>query len=209
MKKNNAILDSLTKRIEAIRSSHPELFDNISNSILQFSKDLQSIESFSENMKMSRKNLRKFDRTAKLQIGGGHRLLAGYINLDIFLPADIVWDVRSGIPFPDSRFDEIFCEHFFEHLDYPKSASNFLSEAYRTLNKGGVLKIVVPDCGAPITQYCKNNNRYFKKMVNFNYSKTALECRHPGRSDSGDPGSRLIIPSLDSGYFDDYFKIPE
>jgi ubiquinone/menaquinone biosynthesis C-methylase UbiE len=91
--------------------------------------------------------------------------------LDIFQPADIVWDVRSGLPFQDERFEEIFCEHFFEHLDFPKSALFFLSEAFRTIKKGGLLKIVVPDCKRPLKEYNLNNKKYFNKIKEICYSK--------------------------------------
>ena len=114
------IIAKIKNKIAKIERADINLFKNISNSILQLNKDLDSIISFQKNKNKSLKNLSRFNYLKKLQIGGGSRFLDGYLNLDIFKPADILWDVRSGIPFSDNRFDEIFCEHFFEHLEFPK-----------------------------------------------------------------------------------------
>lgn len=110
----------IKNKIAKIEKTDSNLFKNISNSILQFNKDLDAIISFQENKNKSLKNLSRFNHLKKLQIGGGSRFLSGYLNLDIFEPADILWDVRSKMPFSNNRFDEIFCEHFFEHLEFPK-----------------------------------------------------------------------------------------
>lgn len=163
--------EDIKKKINEVKKTSPKLFENINNSILQLNKDLDAILSFKKNMDSSLINISKFNSLKKIQIGGGIRALAGYINLDIFKPADIIWDVRSGMPFPKNRFEEIFCEHFFEHLDFPKSATFFLKEAARTLKKGGELKIVVPDCEKPLKEYFLKNNRYFKTITKLCFSK--------------------------------------
>ncbi|PIR40042.1 MAG: glycosyltransferase [Candidatus Zambryskibacteria bacterium CG10_big_fil_rev_8_21_14_0_10_34_34] len=165
------IIEEIKNKINKIQLINPDLFDNINNSILQINKELNSIISFEENKSSSIKKLKKFDGIKKLQIGGGSRNLDGYINLDIFQPTDIVWDIRSGLPFQDNRFEEIFCEHFFEHLDFPKSAILFLNEAFRTIKKGGLLKIVVPDCGKSLKEYNLNNKKYFNAIKKICFSK--------------------------------------
>lgn len=164
-------INVIKKKIGIVEKNNPMLFLNINNSLVQLNKDLNALISFVNEKNISIAKVNSFKDKEKLQIGGGSRILDDYLNLDIFQPADIVWDVRSKMPFPNNRFKEIFCEHFFEHLYYPKSAVFFLKEVYRILKKGGELKIVVPDCGKSLKEYSKRNNKYFKKLTNVCYSK--------------------------------------
>jgi hypothetical protein len=48
------------------------------------------------------------------------------------------------IPYADGSVAEIFAGHFLEHLDQDEGAE-FLREAYRVLEPGGKLGVVVPD----------------------------------------------------------------
>lgn len=164
-------IEQIKKKIRKIEKTNPELFKNINNSILQLNKDLDTIISFEQNKLWSTKKIQGFDSLSKLQVGGGSRILNDYINLDVFLPANIIWDVRSGIPFPENRFKEVFCEHFFEHLDFPKSATFFLKEAFRTLKSDGELKLVVPDCGKPLAEYSSSNKKYFDEIKQVCFGK--------------------------------------
>lgn len=57
----------------------------------------------------------------------------------------IVHDLRN-LPIPifvDNMFDGVYNEHFIEHLD-KQSGINFLSEMYRILKPGGVLRTIWP-----------------------------------------------------------------
>ena len=47
----------------------------------------------------------------------------------------------------------IFTEHVFEHIDYTEEAPYFLSECYRVLQPGGVLRIIVPDAELYLKAY--------------------------------------------------------
>lgn len=53
-------------------------------------------------------------------------------------------DAAKGFPHPDQSVNAIYSSHMLEHLDV-EEAKHFLSEAYRVLETGGVLRIVVPD----------------------------------------------------------------
>lgn len=170
MKVDKKLIEDIKNKLNLIEHKDFNLFENITNSLFQVNKDLNSIVSFFENKNLSTENIRKYTALYRLQVGGGSRVLDGYINLDIFKPADIVWDVRSGIPFEDKRFTEVFCEHFFEHLDFPRSSLFFLEEVFRVLKKGGSLKIVVPDCGTPLVKYSIKDDRYFEKIKDICYS---------------------------------------
>ena len=37
-------------------------------------------------------------KVLKVQIGGGTHILPGFLNIDIIPPADVIYDVREGIP---------------------------------------------------------------------------------------------------------------
>lgn len=79
----------------------------------------------------------------KLNIGSGGTPIKGYLNIDNRDVAEMVWDVRDGLPFPDSSVEEIVSSHFLEHLTDPESFE-FLREALRVLEPKGKLSIRVP-----------------------------------------------------------------
>ncbi|AXI78957.1 class I SAM-dependent methyltransferase [Peterkaempfera bronchialis] len=89
----------------------------------------------------------------KIQIGGGGHRIEGFLNIDIVPPADLLWDVREGIPLADDSTQEVFSEHFLEHIDYPRSAKHYAHEAHRVLAPGGQLITGVPDAAYVLSQY--------------------------------------------------------
>ncbi|RLC35355.1 glycosyltransferase [Candidatus Shapirobacteria bacterium] len=110
-------------------------------------------------------------QTRKVQIGGGSHVLAGYLNIDICPPADVVFDIREYIPLQDSTVDHIFSEHFLEHIDYPVSVKKFVSECYRVLKQGGELILGVPDGELILNKYVERDVDFYKKMISKWYSK--------------------------------------
>ncbi|MEW8996150.1 methyltransferase domain-containing protein [Clostridium sp.] len=97
----------------------------------------------------------------KIQIGGGTRYFEEFFNIDINEPADLIHDVREGIPLEDNISNMIFCEHFLEHLDYPRSVYKFINECYRILKPNGKLIIGVPDGEQVIRAYVNNDVDYY------------------------------------------------
>ncbi|MGA4943740.1 class I SAM-dependent methyltransferase [Streptomyces cinereoruber] len=93
------------------------------------------------------------DKPAKVQIGGGAHRIDGFFNIDLVPPADLLWDIREGIPLQDDSTEEIFSEHFLEHIDYPRSAKHYVLEAYRVLAPGGRIITGVPDAAFALSQY--------------------------------------------------------
>lgn len=71
------------------------------------------------------------------------------------------WRYRTG------NVDIVYASHLFEHLTL-KSASLFLSEAYRCLRPGGVIRIVVPD----LYQICK---KYVNEYDSDTFDKSSTE----------------------------------
>lgn len=89
----------------------------------------------------------------KVQIGGGAHRIDGFFNIDAVPPADLLWDVREGIPLHDATVRFLFSEHFLEHIDYPRSAKHYAREAHRVLASGGQVVTGVPDAAFVLNQY--------------------------------------------------------
>ena len=80
----------------------------------------------------------------KLQIGSGDNFIDDWLNTDLNFKKDVAYlDAGNDYPFIDQTFDFIFSEHLFEHLD-EKQQLKMLSECFRILKKGGVLRIATP-----------------------------------------------------------------
>lgn len=88
-----------------------------------------------------------------VQIGGGAHRIDSFFNIDAVPPADLLWDVREGIPLHDATVQVLFSEHFLEHIDYPHSAKHYAREAHRVLAPGGQVITGVPDAAHVLNQY--------------------------------------------------------
>jgi predicted SAM-dependent methyltransferase len=101
-----------------------------------------------------------------LNVGAGEHGKNGWINLDAFSQTSIncVYDARKKLPFPSGSVKGIFCEHFFEHIDYAEEAPKFLSECYRVLREDGVLRIIVPDAEKYLIAYAQGGWHGFEKL---------------------------------------------
>lgn len=108
--------------------------------------------------------------TNKIQIGGGKYTLEGYLNIDIVPPADLACDIREGIPLEDECSEFIFNEHFFEHIDYPKSAKKVISEFFRILKSGGQVVLGVPDSELAAKSYVARDKEFYEKALSTWYA---------------------------------------
>ena len=81
-----------------------------------------------------------------LNIACGGRFHSSWVNIDFHKTATDVMAVNilKGLPFSDNSFKVAYSSHFFEHLAQ-RQIDFVLSEIYRILDRGGVLRIVVPD----------------------------------------------------------------
>jgi predicted SAM-dependent methyltransferase len=74
-------------------------------------------------------------------------------QLAIQWPKDIlVHDVRKGLPFPDGALSAIYASHLLEHL-YMEEAVKLLSECFRVLEPGGIVRFAVPDLRSIVSEY--------------------------------------------------------
>ncbi len=89
----------------------------------------------------------------KLNLGCGDVYFDDWVNIDMESEkADLKHDLRSPLPYDDSSADYIYNEHFIEHLTV-KEGLVFLSDCYRVLKKGGVLRIATPDLDYLLFRY--------------------------------------------------------
>jgi predicted SAM-dependent methyltransferase len=89
-----------------------------------------------------------------INLGCGPSALEGWVNVDIARGAhiDVIWDLRSGLPFSDESCAVIFSEHVIEHLS-KEDAFELLRECHRILQRGGVLRLSTPDAGRYLRSY--------------------------------------------------------
>lgn len=82
----------------------------------------------------------------RLNLGCGPYSREGFINIDKNprqTNADLIRDVRKGLPYDDSSVDEIWASHFFEHLTC-EELLDVMEECYRVMRAGTLLTIIVP-----------------------------------------------------------------
>lgn len=88
----------------------------------------------------------------KLDLGCGAFTKEGFIGLDSlpngsnpfgveYTKTDVVCNLNEGIPAKDSTVNEIYCGHFFEHVD---NLTEFINEIYRVCSNDAKIEIVVP-----------------------------------------------------------------
>lgn len=61
-------------------------------------------------------------------------------------------DASKHIPVPDGSCDVVYSSHMLEHMGR-QEADKFLIEAYRILEPGGIIRLVVPDLKMRIEKY--------------------------------------------------------
>lgn len=83
----------------------------------------------------------------KLNLGCGDKMRRGYVNVDLNCSPDVRCDLSVfPWPFEDASADEVFSEHFLEHVaDYERT----MLEIHRILKPGGLLHFKVPHFRSP------------------------------------------------------------
>jgi predicted SAM-dependent methyltransferase len=94
-----------------------------------------------------------------LCVGSGAAPLPGWINIDLRRPADVILDVRFGIPLDDAQVDFIYSEHLIEHLSL-EDGMRFFEECRRVLKEHGVARFAAPDLAEIVTDYSTNWQRH-------------------------------------------------
>ncbi|MFC1993393.1 methyltransferase domain-containing protein [Chloroflexota bacterium] len=92
-------------------------------------------------------------------------------------------NLKYGIPFANESIDYIYTSHFVEHL-YRDEAKMFMTETYRALKKGGMIRVGIPDLQYAFSLYKRGrteealnlfyvnskseDNNYHRYMYDFN-----------------------------------------
>lgn len=107
-----------------------------------------------------------------LEIGSGNKKSSNnkkslnnnkWTTVDLY-GADIIHDLRKGIPLPDNSVNQIYASHFFEHIEF-KDLIVLLNEIYRVLKKDGNLSVCVPDSSLYIKSYLEGKNFFAKEKA--------------------------------------------
>lgn len=94
----------------------------------------------------------------RVNLGCGERKLDGYVNVDVCGNPDVRVDLSTfPWPFEDSSVDEVFSEHFLEHVnDFEKT----ILEMHRILKHGGLLRFKVPHFKSPYYPWHLHLNQF-------------------------------------------------
>jgi predicted SAM-dependent methyltransferase len=90
-----------------------------------------------------------------VNVGCGPFGREGWVNLDLFPAPGVTMrvDCRRRLPLADGSARGIHVEHYFEHLEPSVERPRFLAECRRCLERGGVLRVLVPDMRRYIEAY--------------------------------------------------------
>lgn len=96
-----------------------------------------------------------------VNLGCGYHPFPGWVNVDLARGyADVVWDIRQGLPFQEGTCRVIFGEHLIEHLTR-EEALHLATECYRVLEPGGIVRISTPDSEKFLRSYVANDGFLF------------------------------------------------
>lgn len=116
---------------------------------------------------LTKKMLKAFDeyqkshKTMKLQFGCGRNSLNGWFNTDLDESEEnniFFQDMLQPFSFPDNTFDYIFSEQNIEHFNIT-DVFKILSECYRIMKKGAILRISTPDLEKNISIYLDKTDK--------------------------------------------------
>ena len=101
----------------------------------------------------------KTKRIIKLHLGCGKKYIPGFIHVDIrkFDHIDYIASVDNLNMFKDNSVNMIYASHILEHFKRFET-EKVLNEWYRVLEKGGILRVAVPDFEKIAKVYLKNRN---------------------------------------------------
>lgn len=154
---------------------HPNTSGDVPTKIITFMKTLRNVKEKLEKLDLSRKRKNTLKKIAqyisergigncRLDLGCGIIKRPGFLGIDINSQADIQWDLRAGIPFPDCSVAEIRSDHFFEHLNLPFVVTTF-KECNRVLIPGGIFDFTVPHFDAYLDAYLRKDFEFLKKHI--------------------------------------------
>jgi len=144
---------------------------------------------FSTNLKLD------INKKNYLNLGCADMYKDNFINVDYFDNGKIDYgmDLRYPFKIESNSIDGIFSEHTFEHLSH-KEVDNALSECYRILKNGAIIRIIVPDLSILIRKYYENDAAWFESWYN-------LVLDHPSRNNLKKYYTKMFAINFTASYF--------
>lgn len=113
-----------------------------------------------------------------LNLGCGSRYHPDWVNVDLVSSSRHVLkhNLLEGIPFPAAEFDAVYHSHLLEHLTGTQGEA-LMSECFRVLKNGGVIRVVVPDLEAIVRCYLEQLGKALEgdELAGHNYDWIMLE----------------------------------
>jgi hypothetical protein len=102
----------------------------------------------------------------RLNLGCGRNIKTGWVNVDFAErenKLDIVCDLSKEFPFDESSCSYIYSEHLIEHLEW-LDGHTLIKKCFKSLQAGGVLRIVFPDFEKIFNAYVNKDDDFLKNM---------------------------------------------
>lgn len=110
---------------------------------------------------------------SKINLASGDQRIPGYINLDYSLSADIPINLNWGcLPFKDDTVEVVVCTSAINYFTKER-ARIIISETYRVLKIGGVVRFSTQDLRVISRAYVDHNIDLFKKQ-----RKLTMDCKN-------------------------------
>lgn len=107
------------------------------------------------------KKVRAMRDALRLNVGCGHIMPAEFVNVDQRdLPGVDVIAEAGHLPFPAGSVVELYSAHFLEHFPQERLRRELLPYFKSLLKPGGMLRAVVPDAEAMISEYAAGRYSY-------------------------------------------------
>jgi predicted SAM-dependent methyltransferase len=138
------------RRLErALRSTQREYYasprDRVPELFSRYAKALAEARALT--LAAERRRRPAAGRETKLHLGCGGHQIEGWWNVDLQRSGDLQADLSRSIPVRSGSVDYVHSEDFLEHVDLPRGR-HLLSECFRVLRPGGVLRLLTPDLRA-------------------------------------------------------------
>lgn len=102
----------------------------------------------------------------RLEIGSGAVAgRDGWTTLDLVAGADLYWDLRHPLPFPDASLAAVYSAHVLEHFAY-RDLMALLRDCHRALRPGGRIDACVPNGGIYLRAYA-NPAGFDRRFLSF------------------------------------------
>lgn len=99
----------------------------------------------------------------RLHLGCGDNLLQGWANIDFNANAGVIGhNLTRPLPLEANTIEFIYTEHFIEHITRDEGVS-FVTDCYRVLKPGGVLRISTPNLRRLIDDYLSGSTDEWKE----------------------------------------------